>query len=126
MVAGGLALWATLKANAIHAVAKKATDTVSDRFWGWLRKKLALDHAQRANDERTYKGAFQDYWYSSLPHPMHFFRITRDGFTSTVPVWDTAAFVGLKKGTLIEVDTEALPGNTSELVKRLRVQEPHA
>jgi hypothetical protein len=123
VVAAGLALWVALKAKAIHAIVKKAIGTLADTFWGWVRKKLGLNRQQLDSNWRTYEGAFQDYWYTSLPRPMHFFKISRDGKATTVPVDDTSLFLGLKPGTFVEVDTEVRMG--CEVVKRIRVQEPH-
>jgi hypothetical protein len=120
---GMLAIWASLKSKAIHAIAKKATDTLSDMFWGWLRKKIMLPAQPQTNNERTYKGSFKEYWYSSVPRPMHFFKVIHNGLATTVPVWDTPMFIGLKPGTFVEVDTEALPGYKMETVKRVRVKE---
>jgi hypothetical protein len=112
-----LALWAALKAKAV----KKTAETAIDWFWGWLGKKIAAGQLKHDDTYRkTYKGKFEDYWFTSNPTPTHLFRITHDGISTTVPVWDTPLFADLKRGDLVEIDTNPSTG-AGELVKRVRV-----
>jgi len=119
-VAGLLALWGAIKAKAIHAAAKKLADKATEWFWGWLRARILPRTAGSNSGERTYKGTFQEYRYTSVPRPTHLFSVVHEGVATTVPVVDTALFTPIKPGTLIEVDTEALSGYEAELVKRVR------
>jgi hypothetical protein len=119
--AGLLALWGAIKAKAIHAAVKKATDKATTWFWGWLGAKILPHTPQKNSGERTYKGTFQEYRYTSVPRATHLFTIVHEGVATTVPVLDTALFIPIKRGALIEIDTEALPGYEAELVKRVHV-----
>jgi hypothetical protein len=95
----------------------------ASRGLGWVYGKMMSHHSPRDSSERTYRGIFQDQWYASTPHPMNFFKITHDGVTTTVPIASTSLLFGLKKGTLVEIDTEVSEGFPSEMVKRVRVIE---
>jgi hypothetical protein len=119
--AGGavLVLYTAIKAKAIHAAMKKAGRAALARFWKWVYEKAALGHSQDGN-EKTYKGIFQNYWYTSTPRAMNFVSVTQDGVTTTVPVLDTNLLAGLKRGTLVEIDTETRPGCEYEIVRRVR------
>src|ERR1700688_1529250 len=88
--AGGaaFAVFTAIKEKAIRAAMKKAGGAASVRFWRWVHAKAALGRPQDSN-ERTYKGMFQDYWYTSTPRAMNFFRLAHDGVTTTVQVLDT-------------------------------------
>jgi len=95
-------------------------------FWEKLRTKLQLQQqtSQAGPTQlKTYSGTFQDYIYRSTPRNSHTLTISCNGFLHSVPVNDTHLFLGIKKGTFIEVDTEATVGLYSELVKRVRVGE---
>jgi len=119
-----LALWGAIKAKAIRAALKKAREASSAWFWNWVGGEMERHHPQERNgNEKTYKGIFQDYWYTSNPRDTHLFRLTHNGVTTTVPVLETSLFYGLKKGTFVEIDTEAIPGYAVESVKRLRVRD---
>lgn len=119
---GLLALWGILKAKAIHGALKKAKDTATTWFWAWLHKKINLGHPQQpATNERTYKGVFDNYSYSSTPEPVYLLQITRHVTTTKVVVEVTPLFAGIKAGTWVEVDTETRSGYTQEFVKRVRV-----
>ena len=120
--AGGavLALYTAIKAKAIHAAMRKASGAAFARFWKWVHTRATLGHPQDSN-EKTYKGIFQDYWYTSTPRAMNFFSLIQDGVTTTVQVLDTNLLARLKKGALVEIDTEASPGHDYEIVRRVRV-----
>jgi hypothetical protein len=117
-----IALYTAIKSKAIHAAMKKAREAVAARFWRWVHTKAALGRPQDSN-ERTYKGIFQDYWYSSTPRAMNFFRVTQDGVATTVQVLDTNLLAGLKSGTFVEIDTEARASFEYEIVRRVRVHD---
>ena len=121
VAAGLLVLWGAIKAKAIHAAVKKATDKATTWFWGWLRGKILSNAPPTNSSDKTYKGSFQEYQYTSVPHATNLFTIVHEGVATTVPVFDTALFTSIKRGTLIEVDTEPLPGYQAELVRRVRV-----
>jgi hypothetical protein len=119
---GILALWGIIKAKAIHATVKKATDTASAWFWARLRQKINSGHPQQpATNERTYKGVFDNYAYSSTPYPVYLLQITSNGVTMTVGVEVTPLVAGIKPGTFVEIDTETRSGYTKEFVKRVRL-----
>ena len=115
IVSAGVALFVAIKRKAI----KKAGEVASARFWRWAYKKAALGRTQGTN-ERTYKGILEEYWYTSTPRDMHFFRVTHDGEATTVEVLDTNLLYQIKRGKLVEIDTEVLPGCTYEIIKRVR------
>ncbi len=114
---GVLSLVAMAKSKAIHAALSASWSAVSDRFWNKMRTKLAADLHGGSN--RTYKGKFEDYWYTSTPHDAWFFSLSHDGMTTTVPVLETPMLGNVKKGALVEIDTEVLRG--VESVQRVRV-----
>jgi len=114
---GFVTLITMIKARAIHAALKAAWDTVSERFWRALRKKLAVESHVSSN--RTYKGTFVDHWYASTPHDAWFFSLSDNGVITTVPVLDTSLLATLKRGTTVQIDTEVLRG--VEIVQRVRV-----
>ena len=115
---GVAALITAIKAKAIHAGINAASGAVSNRVRNVTRTWLGIE-TQTHSGNRTYKGQFEDYWYSSTPHDAWFIRLSRDGVTTTVPVVETNVLIGVKRGTLIEIDTEVRLG--AELVRRLRV-----
>jgi hypothetical protein len=115
-----LALYTAVKVKAIHAAMKKAIEAATSQFWKWLHEKLGCAHPQDGN-QRTYKGIYQDYGYRSTPGPMHFFSVTYDRVTTTVPVLDTHLLFGIKIGTLVDIDTEVRSGYEYEIIRRVRV-----
>lgn len=115
-----LAFVALLKARTIGAMMKKMGEAVLLRFQNWVHKKARLGHPQGSTAKR-YKGVFQNYWYKSNPRHMYFFSVTHDGVSTTVQILDPNLFAGLKRGTLVEIDTEVVPGRKYEIVKRVRV-----
>jgi len=119
--AGILTLYAVIKAKAIHAVFKKATDALSRWFWEWVHRKASLGHTPNSN-ERKYGGEFLDYWYTSTPGPMWFFSFRRDGITTTVRVNQSPMLTALKPGTYVEIETEVRPDHTYESIKRVHVR----
>lgn len=88
------------------------------RFRKWVHKKVTLGHPQDSSAKR-YTGVFQNYWYTSNPRHMYFFSLTRDGVSTTVQILDPNLLAGLKRGTLVEIVTEAMPGHKYEIVKRV-------
>jgi len=115
-----LAFVALIKARAIGAAMKKMGEAVSLLFWKSVHKKATLGHPQDSNAKR-YNGVFQNYWYKSTPRHMYFFSVTHDGITNTVQILDANLLAGLKKGSLVEIDTEVVPGRAYEIVKRVHV-----
>lgn len=115
-----LAFVALVKARAIGAIMKKMGEAVLLRFRKWAHKKATLGHHQDTNAKR-YKGMFQNYWYNSNPRHTYFFSVTHDGVSTTVQILDPNLLAGLKRGTLVEIDTEVVPGHKYEVVKRVRV-----
>jgi hypothetical protein len=118
-VLGLLALWAIIKAKVIHAALKKVTDAASEYFWAWFRKKVATGESPDTY-ERTYKGILEGVWYTSTPRTMELFRVNSNGVKITVQVVDATVLYRLMRGTLVEIDTEVMPGYQAELVKRVR------
>ena len=95
------------------------------KLWKWIGENVSFGHRQASN-ERTYEGIFQNYWYTSTPQ-MNFFSLSHfDHVTTTVRVLDTNLLAQLKKGTLVEIDTEVVPGCGYEIVKRVRVHDAQA
>lgn len=127
VVTAVLALVAFIKRKAIGAMTSAAWKKCDAWFWEKLRTKLQLQQqtsqAEGQSQLKTYNGTFQDYIYRSTPYKSHTLTISCNGFLHSVPVNDTHLFLGIKKGTYIEVDTEATAGLYSELVKRVRVDE---
>jgi hypothetical protein len=126
VVTAVLALFAFMKRKAIGAGASAVWKKCDAWFWEKMRTKLQLQpQTSQAGPTqlKTYSGTFQDYVYNSTPHNSHTLTISVNGFIHSVPVNDTHLFLGIKKGTFIEVDTEATIGLYSELVKRVRVEE---
>jgi hypothetical protein len=117
-----LAVYAALKAKAIHAALRKVRTEASLRFWKWVGKKAAIEHPQAGN-ERTYKGEFGDYWYVGGLRGTHFFSVTHDRITTTVQVLETNLFHGVRGGTFVEIDTEPRPGFDYEIVRRVRTHD---
>jgi hypothetical protein len=115
-----LAFVALVKARAIGAIMKKMGEAILLRFRKRVHKKATLGHPQDSTAKR-YKGAFQNYWYNSNPRHMYFFSVTHDGVSTTVQILDPNLLAGLKRGTLVEIDTEVVPGHKYEVVKRVRV-----
>lgn len=126
-LAGGVVLvfYAVIKAKAIDAAMKKTGEAASLRFWKWVHKKATLGHPQDSN-AKTYRGVFQDYWYTSTPRPMNFFSLSHDHVTTMVQILDTNLLARLKRGTSVEIDAEAVPGYEYEIVRRVRVHETQA
>ncbi len=126
VIAAALALSALIKRKAISAGTSAAWKKFDAWFWGKIRTKLQPQQqtSQEGQTElRTYSGIFQDYVYRSTPHVGHTLTMTFGGFLHSIPVNNTHLFQGIKKGQLIEVDTEATVGLYSELIKRVRVDE---
>jgi hypothetical protein len=88
------------------------------RFRKWVHKNATLGHPQDSTAKR-YKGVFQNYWYKGNPRHMYFFCVTHDGVSTTVQIWEPNLLAGLKRGTLVEIDTEVVPGHKYEIVKRV-------
>jgi hypothetical protein len=88
------------------------------RFRKRVHKKATVGHPQDSTAKR-YKGVFQNYWYKSNPRHMYFFSVTHDGVSTTVQILDPNLLAGLKRGTLVEIDTEVVPGHKYEIVKRV-------
>jgi hypothetical protein len=116
---GFLGLTAMAKAKAIQATLTALWKAASERFWNWVRTKLAVD--LRGTSGRTYKGRFEDYWYIGSPHDAWFFSLSHNGVRTTVPVLETQMLATVKRGTLVEVDTEVLSG--VESVQRVRAYD---
>lgn len=115
---GVAALITAIKARAIHAGIKAVSCAVSNRVRNSTRTWLGIE-TQTHPGNSTYKGQFEDYWYSSTPHDAWFVRLSHNGVTTTVPVVETNILIGVKRGTLVEIDTEVRLG--AELVRRVRV-----
>jgi hypothetical protein len=121
-----LALVVLTKRKVISTTVKAIWKRIDAWFWEKMRTKLQLQQQTQQTGPtqlKTYSGMFQDYVYRSTPHNSHTLTISGNGFLHSVPVNDTHLFMGIKKGTFIEVDTEATVGLYSELVKRVRVGE---
>jgi hypothetical protein len=88
------------------------------RFRKRVHKKATVGHPQDITAKR-YKGVFQNYWYKSNPRHMYFFSVTHDGVSTTVQILDPNLLAGLKRGTLVEIDTEVVPGHKYEIVRRV-------
>lgn len=88
------------------------------RFRKRVHKKATVGQPQDSTAKR-YKGVFQNYWYKSNPRHMYFFSVTHDGVSTTVQILDPNLLAGLKRGTLVEIDTEVVPGHKYEIVKRV-------
>ena len=88
------------------------------RFRERVHKKATVGQPQDSTAKR-YKGVFQNYWYKSNPRHMYFFSVTHDGVSTTVQILDPNLLAGLKRGTLVEIDTEVVPGHKYEIVKRV-------
>lgn len=119
VVAGILALIAIVKAKAIHAACKKATDAGSKKFWEWVHSRASL--AARDRSEQKYKGIFVSYWYRSTPGPMWFLKFSNDGVETTVRINESPMLETLKAGMLVEIDTVVRPDHTYESIKRVHV-----
>jgi hypothetical protein len=115
-----LAFVALLKARTIGAMMKKMGEASLLHFRNRVHKKATLGHPQHSTAKR-YAGVFQSYWYKSDPRHMYFFSVTHDGVSTTVQILDPNLFAGLKRGTLVEIDTEVVAGHNYEIVKRVRV-----
>jgi hypothetical protein len=115
-----LAFVALLKARTIGATMKKMGEAVLLRFRKWVHRKATLGHPQDTTAKR-YKGVFQNYWYNSNPRHVYFFCVTHDGVSTTVQILEPNLLAGLKRGTLVEIDTEVVLGHKYEIVKRVRV-----
>jgi len=126
VTAGVILLVGFIKRKAIGAVTSAAWKKCDAWFWEKLRSKLQLQqHTSQTGETqlKTYSGTFQDFTYRSTPRNSHTLTISSNGFLHSVPVNDTHLFLGIKRGTFIEVDTEATVGLYSELVRRVRVGE---
>jgi len=113
-----IALLVLIKKEAISTALKKGATFVSERFWKWLRGKLALNQPSDGNG-KTYKGVFEDYWYESMPDRW-FFSFMHDGIRSTVRINESHLLGKLKRGTLVEVDTIVRHNHDYESVTRTR------
>jgi hypothetical protein len=55
---------------------------------------------------------------------MNFFSLSHfDHVTTTVRVLDTPLLARIKMGTMVEIDTEVVPGSEYEIVKRVQVHD---
>ena len=113
-----LAFVALLKARTIGAMMKKMGEAVLLGVRNWVHKKATLGHPQDSTAKR-YKGVFQSYWYKSNPRHIYFFSLSHDGVSTTVEILNPNLLAGLKRGTLVEIDTEVVPGHKYEIVKRV-------
>jgi hypothetical protein len=122
---GALALWALLKSKVTDAAWKEATGAMSAWFWRWAGKEIAAHHPKQPDSayEKTYKGVFENYWYTGGSNSGHYFKITHDRVSTTVPVSGTGLFDDIERGDLVEIDTN--PSGNEEIVKRVRVLESH-
>jgi hypothetical protein len=124
VVAAALALGLFIKGKAIGAATSAMWRKLDSWFWEKMRTKLQIQpHAGQTGqtDCRTYKGIFVDYVFSSTPYPRHTLTMSCNGFQVNVPVDNTSLLSGIKRGTLIEVDTEVRSG--CEFVRRVRIDE---
>lgn len=113
-----------VKRRVIWSVVKRLYDRASTWFWNSIRRSIDAHTPPKPetdSNQRSYRGVFQDYWYTSLPHRTHLLKLTHDGMETTVEVFDTPLLIGLKRGNLVEIDTETSSGIQRELVKRVRV-----
>ena len=121
---GAILLVGFIKRKAIGAGTTAVWKKFDAWFWEKMRTKLQLQpQASQAGQTqlRTYTGTFQDYVYKSAPYASHTLTMSSNGFQVSVPVNDTHLFLGIKRGTFIEVDTEVRM--SCELVRRVRKGE---
>jgi len=117
----GAAIFAWVKRKVVASSAAAATGFARDHFWSYVRKNVQSTTATAPSNQKAYKGLFLIYGtYQNYPHE-NFFELLQDGVTLKVPVWKTNFFTGIQHGTLVEVDTEVVPGARAELVRRVRV-----
>jgi hypothetical protein len=119
----GVLLLAFFKRKAISGALSASWKRLNSWFWEKMRTNLQIQSQSLQKGQshfRTYRGTFQDYSYQSLPFPCHILEMSNDGVLETVPVSQTHLLQSIKRGTFIEVDTEATVGLSSELVKRVR------
>jgi hypothetical protein len=112
-----------LKRKTISAATSAMWRKLDSWFWEKMRTKLQIQSQTNPSetDCRTYKGTFVDYVYKSTPYPCHTLTMSSNGFQVNVIVNDTSLLIGIKRGTLIEVDTEVRSG--CEFVRRVRIDE---
>jgi hypothetical protein len=124
VIAAALALFALIKGKAIGAVTSAAWKKSDAWFWEKIRTKLQPQgQTPQAGQTqlRTYSGIFQDYVYRTHPYVGWTLTLSRNGFIESVPVNTTHLFEGIKRGALIEVDTEVRIN--CEVVRRVRIGE---
>jgi hypothetical protein len=121
-----LAAYGWLKRKAIAASSAALVNAASDRFWGYLRRKVQPDAKSvpaAPTNARTYKGIFQGYnQYQNYPHE-RYFTLSHDGITTKVPVMQTNLLSGVQHEALIEIDTLTGFSSDAEVVQRVRVLE---
>ena len=113
---GVLSLVAMVKARALNAASPASWNAVSEHFRNRVRAWLGA--GPHGGSNRTYKGKFEDYRYTGSPGA-YLLSLSQNGVTTTVPILETRMLSFMKKGTLVEIDTEVLRG--VESVQRVRV-----
>ena len=111
-------LIALIKAKAIHAFFKAVWDSACKWIWNKVRDKVAI---QAHTDERTYKGRFIDYVYRSAFPQQWFMELEDDyGSVTAVSIEQTQLFLGVKRGTQVEVKTKFHTGFAAETVREVK------
>ena len=122
----GVACYGWLKRKAIGTVSGAATSAASERFWGYVRRKLKTDAKTDTSEptyERTYRGIFRGYSQSANPPSDRFFTLVNDGTIFKVPVMRTNLLSGIQHGEFVEIDTRVGVNYYAEVVQRVRVRD---
>jgi len=113
-----LALVAFIKRNAIGAATSAMRNTPKEKFFGWFDKNLPR---QKRKNAKTYRGIFMGFFqYESPPHGWFFF-VCEDDIEHKVPTMSSNLLTGVQHGSVVEIDTQVLPGARVEIIRRVRV-----
>jgi len=113
-----LALVAFIKRNAIGAATSAMRNKPKEKFFGWFDKNLPR---QKRKNAKTYRGIFMGFFqYESPPHGWFFF-VCEDDIEHKVPTMSSNLLTGVQHGSVVEIDTQVLPGARVEIIRRVRV-----
>jgi hypothetical protein len=122
VAAGTVLAW--FKRKVIAAAVSTSTKAAHDRFWKYLREHLAPPVPPAPPlpaNQRTYRGELRSsQQMNDWPYPWCII-LVHGGVATRIPVQTRELLLGVQAGTLIEMDTEIVPGNAAELVRRVRV-----
>lgn len=121
-----VAIVAWVKAKVISSAIGTFAKAIQGRFWKYVGKHVAQvtptpSPPSSAANEKTYRGKFYSFsQYENWPQEWCV-TLINDGVMTKVHVARTNLLSGVSPGEFIELDTDLIPGNLFEHVRRVRI-----